>query len=58
MIDFILFMVFIILVPAAFIALIAIYVLAKMSIAFIIERIEMVYRYASGKSKDNEHDLE
>lgn len=51
-------MVFIILVPAAFIALIAIYVLAKMSIAFIIERIEMVYRYASGKSKDNEHDLE
>ena len=44
---------FVILVPVAMLAVVAIYVLFKMTMFYIIDKLERVYRYASGKHKDS-----
>lgn len=54
MINLILFLLCIIMVPVAMIAVVAIYVTCKMALILILESIGRVYRYASGKTKDNE----
>ena len=52
--SLILFLLFIILVPIALSSLLAMYILAKVAILYICEKVTSVYRYASGKMKDNE----
>lgn len=52
--EIILTLVFVILVPVAFLSLIATYALCKMAFLFVVEELLKVYRYAGGKFKDNE----
>ena len=52
--NLILFLLFIILVPVALFSLVAIYVIAKLTLIYVCQKICRVYRYAEGKFKDNE----
>ena len=52
--EIILTLLFVIMVPVAMIAVVAIYVTCKMALILILESIGRVYYYASGKFKDNE----
>ena len=52
--NFILFLLFIILVPVAMLAVVAIYVLCKMTMFYVLDKLERVYRYASGKHSEED----
>lgn len=52
--EIVLTLVFIILVPIAISAVIATYLVCRVAISYTVECLRKVYRYASGKFKDNE----